>query len=220
MRRHPANRDRAPSAEDRPDQRVSDARAERPPAALAVRTAALILVASPVTAIAIVAGLGLGFAAVACVPIAVALGVGAGVLFAARIAAPEPWVQPVSHSFGVRALLTRAAHEVGPTLPEVDVLVDVAPRRLRTFGDPECLHRAVAELIERAARRSPPGGVVTLAGRSAAAGVRLEILDEGGGDCAEGLLLAPGIVDSHGGALRTEHARPRGCRVVVELPGV
>jgi hypothetical protein len=184
------------------------------------RTAALILIAAPVTALAIVAGLGLGFSPVACVPIAVALGAGAGVLFAAPIAAPEPRREPASHSFGVRALLTRAAHEVRPALDAVDVLVDVAPPRLRTVGDPECLHRAVAELIERAARRSPPGGVVTLAARSAPAGVRLEVVDEGGGDCAAGLVVAPRIVDSHGGALRTERARPRGCRVVVELPGV
>lgn len=124
-------------------------------------------------------------------------------------------------SFGVRVLLTRAAHEVRPRLTEVDVLVDVTPPRLRAVGDPECLHLAVAELIERAARRSPPGGVVTLAARAAPAGVRLEVLDEGGAsDCHEGLDVAPGIVDRHGGALRAERTRPRGCRVVVELPGV
>jgi K+-sensing histidine kinase KdpD len=97
------------------------------------------------------------------------------------------------------------------------VLVDVAPG-LRTVGDPECLHRAVAELIEQAARRSPPGSVVTLAARSAPAGVRLEVVDEGGGDCDEGLSVARDIVDRHGGALRAEPATPNGCRVVVELP--
>jgi signal transduction histidine kinase len=123
-------------------------------------------------------------------------------------------------TFGVRALLSRAAHELRPGLHQVDVLVDVTPPRLRTVGDPECLHLAVAELIERAARRSPPGGVVTLAAREAPSGVRLEVLDEGhGGDCEEGLRLAPGIVEEHGGALRAERARPRGCRMVVELPG-
>jgi K+-sensing histidine kinase KdpD len=177
------------------------------------------MIAAPVTALGVVAGLGLGLAAVACVPIAVALGVAAGALFAAPIAAPEPRVEAAPRSFGVRALLTRAAHEVRPAFGEVDVFVDVAPPRLRTVGDPECLHRAVAELIERAARRSPPGGVVTLAARSAPAGVRLEVVDEGRGDCAAGLVVAPRIVDSHGGALRTERARPRGCRVVVDLPG-
>jgi len=122
------------------------------------------------------------------------------------------------HTFGVRALLTRAAHEVRPELDDVDLLVDVAPPRLRTVGDPECLHRAVAELIERAAQRSPRWGVVTLAARAVPTGVRLEVVDQGPGDCGAGLVIAPRIVGRHGGALRTERARPRGCRVVVELP--
>jgi hypothetical protein len=219
MERQPPNRDQAPCDEDRPQARASGPLVERRPAALHVRTAALIVIAAPVTALGLVAGLGLGLPAAACVPIAVVLGVAAGALFAPPIAAPEPRAEPAPHSFGVRALLTRAAHEVRPAFDEVDVLVDVAPPRLRTVGDPECLHRAVAELIERAARRSPPGGVVTLAARSAPEGVRLEVVDEGRGDCAAGLVVAPRIVDSHGGALRTEQARPRGCRVVVELPG-
>jgi K+-sensing histidine kinase KdpD len=187
-----------------------------------LRSSALIVIAAPVTALGVVAGLGLGLATVVCVPLAVAFGLTAGALLAGAVSTPEhvDLVEPASHSFGVRALLTRAAHEVRPALDEVDVLVDVAPLRLRTVGDPECLHRAVTELIERAARRSPPGGVVTLAARSAPAGVRLEVVDEGRGDCAAGLVIAPSIVDHHGGALRTERARPRGCRVVVELPGV
>ena len=186
-----------------------------------LRSSTLIVIAAPVTALCMVGGLGLGLATVVCVPLAVALGLTAGTLLAGA-STPEQvdLVEPVAHTFGVRALLTRAAHEVRPALDEVDVLVDVAPLRLRTSGDPECLHRALAELIERAARRSPPGSVVTLAARSAPAGVRLEVLDEGRGDCGAGLVLAPGIIDNHGGALRTERARPRGCRVVVELPGV
>ena len=90
-------------------------------------------------------------------------------------------------TFGVRALLARAAHETRPALADVDVRVDVAPARLRTVGDPECLHRALTDLIVHAARRSPPGGMVTLAARSAPHGVRLEVVDEGSGDCGESL---------------------------------
>ena len=185
------------------------------------RIGALVLTAAPVTALGVVAGVGAGMAPLVCAPVALALGLALGVLVAgATGVAPElESAQPVHQSFGVRALLTRAAHESRPVLHEIDVLVDVAPLRLRTIGDPECLHRAVAELIEQAARRSPPGSVVTLAARSAPSGVRLEVVDEGGGDCGAGLAVARGIVDSHGGALRAERARPYGCRVVVELPG-
>jgi signal transduction histidine kinase len=185
------------------------------------RIGALVLTAAPVTALGVVAGVGARTAPLVCAPVALALGLALGVLVAgATGVAPElESAQPVHQSFGVRALLTRAAHESRPVLHEIDVLVDVAPLRLRTIGDPECLHRAVAELIEQAARRSPPGSVVTLAARSAPSGVRLEVVDEGGGDCGAGLAVARGIVDRHGGALRAERARPHGCRVVVELPG-
>jgi signal transduction histidine kinase len=85
-------------------------------------------------------------------------------------------------------------------------------------GDPECLHRALTDLIVHAARRSPPGGMVTLAARSGPHGVRLEVLDEGRGDCGASLGEARRIVGRHGGQLRAERARPHGCRVVVELP--
>ena len=185
------------------------------------RIAALILTAAPVTALGVLAGVAVGIAPLASAPVALALGLALGALVAGSTGVepePEP-ARPEPQSFGVRALLTRAAHESRPVLGEIEVLVDVAPPRLRTVGDPECLHRAVAELIEQAARRSPPGSVLTLAARSAAPGVRLEIVDEGAGDCDEGLAVARGIVDRHGGALRTERARPHGCRVVVELPG-
>jgi hypothetical protein len=185
-----------------------------------LRTTAIIAIALPVAALGAVAGMGAGLSPVVCAPLSVALGLASGALLAGTISAPDAPAGEPPHSFGVRALLARAAHEARPGLHEVDVLVDVAPLRLRTVGDPECLHRAVAELIERAARRSPPGGVVTLAARSAPSGVRLEVVDEGRGDCGAGLVVAPSIVDRHGGLLRTERARPVGCRVVVELPGV
>lgn len=185
------------------------------------RIGALILTAAPVTALGVVAGVAAGMEPLACAPVALALGLALGVLVAGATGV-APAAQPdanAPHSFGVRALLTRVAHDLRPVLGEVEVLVDVAPPRLRTVGDPESLHRAVAELIAQAARRSPPGGIVTLAARAAPSGVRLEVLDEGTGDCCAGLDLARGIVDRHGGAVRAERARPQGCRVVVELPG-
>jgi len=185
------------------------------------RLGTLIVTTVPVTALGVVVGMGVGAPLVVCGPVALALGVGLGALLAAGIAlTPEhPQARPV-RTFGVRALLARAAHETRPALNDVDVRVDVAPARLRSVGDPECLHRALTDLIVHAARRSPPGGMVTLAARSAPHGVRLEVVDEGGGDCAGNLAQARRIVGRHGGELRAERARPYGCRVVVELPGV
>jgi hypothetical protein len=185
------------------------------------RLATLIATTVPVTALGVVAGMGLGAPLLVCGPVALAVGLGLGALLAAGIRLmPEQAQGGQVHSFGVRALLARAAHETRPALTDVDVRVDVAPTRLRTVGDPECLHRALTDLIVHAARRSPPGGMVTLAARSAPHGVRLEVVDEGRGACGENLTQARRIVGRHGGELRAERARPYGCRVVVELPGV
>jgi hypothetical protein len=185
------------------------------------RLGTLIVTTVPVTALGVVVGMGLGAPLALCGPVALALGVGLGALLAAGIpSTPEQAEGRQVHTFGVRALLARAAHETRPVLSDVDLRVDVAPTRLRTVGDPECLHRALTDLIVHAARRSPPGGMVTLAARSAQHGVRLEVVDEGSGDCGANLAQARRIVGRHGGELRAERARPYGCRVVVELPGV
>jgi hypothetical protein len=185
------------------------------------RVGALIATTVPVAALGVVVGMGVGAPLVVCGPVALVLGVGLGALLTAGITLkPEQAQARPVHSFGVRALLTRAAHETRPALSEVDLRVDVEPTRLRTVGDPECLHRALTELIVHAARRSPPGGMVTLAARSAPHGVRLEVVDEGRDECGANLAQARQIVGRHGGAMRAERARPYGCRVVVELPGV
>jgi signal transduction histidine kinase len=183
------------------------------------RLGTLILTAVPVTALGLATGAGAGAPLLVVGTIALATGLVLGALLASAVPATEPAQARGHHSFGVRALLSRAAHEARPSLDEVAVRVDVAPARLRTVGDPECLHRALSDLIAQAARRTPPGGVVTLAARSASSGVRLEVVDEGRGGCDQGLADVRRIVDRHGGALRAERAQPRGCRVVLELPG-
>jgi signal transduction histidine kinase len=184
------------------------------------RLGTLIVTAVPVTALGVATGAGAGAPLTVFAPVAVLLGLTVGALLASAIVPVAEPVEPrAKRTFGVRALLSRAAHEARPDLAEVAVRVDVAPARLRTVGDPECLHQALAELIAQAARRSPPGGIVTLAARSASPGVRLEVVDEGPGDCGTGLSAARRIVARHGGELRAEPALPRGCRVVLELPG-
>jgi hypothetical protein len=183
------------------------------------RLGTLIVTTVPVTAFGVVVGMGVGASLVLCGPVALVLGLALGALLAGGIAPAAEAQAGAVRTFGVRALLARAAHETRPALAGVDVRVDVAPARLRTVGDPECLHRAVADLIVHAARRSPPGGMVTLAARSAPHGVRLEVRDEGSGDCGASLTQARRIVGRHGGELRAERARPHGCCVVVELPG-
>ena len=145
--------------------------------------------------------------------------------------------------FDVGDLLEHVAREARLNAPaEVELLVD-APPRLLADGDPERVHQVVANLVENAVRHSPQPGRVTISARPAGQRARIEVADQGpgiddedaervferfyradaartadGGGAGLGLAIARWIVDLHGGEIHVEHARPHGCRVVVELP--
>jgi signal transduction histidine kinase len=148
--------------------------------------------------------------------------------------------------FAVADVLDAAAREARLHAPEgVEVRVRAEPG-LRVAGDPERVHQVVANLVENALRVSPrPGVVAVTAAGDGPARVRLEVADQGpgipeqeatrvferfhrldaarsadGGGAGLGLAIVRWIVERHGGAIRVERAEPRGCRMVVELPGV
>jgi signal transduction histidine kinase len=151
--------------------------------------------------------------------------------------------------FGVRALFEQATREceLGEAFTKhpVWLKVSVQPGDLRAVGDPERMHQVVANLLDNAVRHSPDDGRVWLSAHQATPGVTtLEIADEGPGippgeaervferfhrvDAARatrdggtglGLAIARWIVDAHGGSIRVREREPRGCRIVVELPG-
>jgi signal transduction histidine kinase len=102
----------------------------------------------------------------------------------------------------------------------------------------------VANLLENAMRFTPSGGTVEVRAHRSDHGVTIEVLDEGPGipdtertrvferfyraDAARsstdggaglGLAIARWIVDLHGGDIHPERREPRGCRMVVTLPG-
>jgi signal transduction histidine kinase len=151
--------------------------------------------------------------------------------------------------FEIGPLLEQAAEESrmhaerGMEL-DVRLTVDVEPPALGLDGDPERVHQVVANLLENAIRYSPAGGRVVVRARRNGAGVVIEVADQGPGippneagrvferfyraDPARtsgdggsglGLAIARWIVELHGGAIRAEQNEPRGCRVVVSLPG-
>jgi signal transduction histidine kinase len=152
------------------------------------------------------------------------------------------------HSFEVQPLLRQAVEESrlnaerGMARP-VRLAVSVEPPNLRANGDPERLHQVVANLIENAVRHSPLDGEVLISARRESGQVRIEVRDEGPGIPEEeaervferfyrggtgssrdggtglGLAIARWIVDLHGGEIRAERNEPRGCRMVVGLPG-
>ena len=155
----------------------------------------------------------------------------------------ESQAQPFdAEPFSVRGVLEDVVREAKLSAPG-DVAVEIEARDgLIAHGDSERVHQVVMNLVENAVRHSPRPGRVVLCAGPAADRVRITVTDDGPGIPAEesarvferfyradrarasggaglGLAIARWIVDLHGGEIRAESAGPRGCRMVVELPG-
>ena len=156
----------------------------------------------------------------------------------------ESGAVPLDRSqFRVEPLLSHAVREQQLQGAPVTVAVEVEPADLTADGDPERVHQVVANLLENAVRYTPSGGQVDVRARRSAAGVVIEVIDEGPGipdadrtrvferfyraDAARaaqdggaglGLAIARWIIDLHGGEIHPEPREPHGCRMVVTLP--
>jgi signal transduction histidine kinase len=161
----------------------------------------------------------------------------------------ESGAVPLERSeFAVQPVLDHAVREQQLHAPGVDVEVLVETPGLTADGDPERIHQVVANLLENAVRYTPNGGRVEVRARRANIGhgsaVTIEVCDEGPGiesgqetrvferfyraDTARassdggaglGLAIAQWIVELHDGDIHPEQREPRGCRMVVTLPG-
>jgi signal transduction histidine kinase len=146
-----------------------------------------------------------------------------------------------------------AAELVGETVAEAEVAarvaargvgfaIDVAPRLVARV-DRNRVHQVLVNLLDNAARHSPPGGVVSISVRSEGSRMVVEVSDEGpgiapedrdrvfhrftrgdravGGGTGLGLAIARWAVDLHGGEIVVaEPAAGRGCSIQITLPGV
>jgi signal transduction histidine kinase len=124
--------------------------------------------------------------------------------------------------------------------------VQVPDRPLVVRADRERLHQVLANLLDNAARHSPPGASVTVAARAGTDEVIIEVVDQGAGippgqraavfdrfsrgepasdgQTGLGLAIARWVVGLHGGSIAvvdpvdpSAAARP-GCRIRVTLP--
>jgi signal transduction histidine kinase len=146
--------------------------------------------------------------------------------------------------FDVADFLAAAVREaeVGASAAGRDVRFAVHAEPGKALADPGRLHQVVANLLDNAARHSPPGGTVTAAARRDADHLVIEVTDEGpgippdqrarvferftrgeraaghSGGTGLGLAIAQWVVELHGGSISVVDAPAPGCRIRVELP--
>jgi signal transduction histidine kinase len=121
-----------------------------------------------------------------------------------------------------------------------DVTFAVRAEPVKAFADPVRLHQVVANLLDNAARHSPPAGTVTVAARRETDQIAIEVTDEGpgipldqrervfarftrgqraaGGGTGLGLAIARWVVELHGGSIAVVDAPTGGCRIRATLP--
>jgi signal transduction histidine kinase len=141
----------------------------------------------------------------------------------------------------IAPVLDAAVAEAAMTGRDVRFAVDVSPPGGRAWADGARLHQVLANLLDNAARHSPPGGTVRVRARTSPAGLHLEVADDGPGiapaerdrvferfyrgaalddtgSTGLGLAIARWAVELHGGQIALAPAGERGCRFVVNLP--
>jgi signal transduction histidine kinase len=137
----------------------------------------------------------------------------------------------------VRALVEESVAQVRSTGRPGDFALDVAEDLVVT-ADPSRLRQLVVNVLDNAARHSPPGTSVRISAAAAPDGWWLEVADEGGGVAPEdrervferfgtdgaggtglGLAVARWVAGLHGGTLRfLDPASDRGARLRLEVP--
>ncbi len=147
--------------------------------------------------------------------------------------------------FGLADVVADAADEVLDARPGADIQTAIAAD-LRVYGDPERLHQVLVNLLDNAARHSPPGCSVHVhaealptdgthvrirvvdSGPGVPAGERDRIFDRfarldparasGTGGAGLGLAIARSIVELHGGSICVTEPPSGGCCFELMVP--
>jgi two-component system sensor histidine kinase KdpD len=139
----------------------------------------------------------------------------------------------------VEELVQERVRRLAHLFRQVRVQVDVAPELPLVDGDYTQLESVVTNLLENAARHSPPGTMVQVTARTPnPTTVELAVADEGIGvppheqrrifepfhrgegsrSSGVGLAICRGVVEAHGGAIRVDRTPGGGATFVVTLP--
>jgi signal transduction histidine kinase len=158
-------------------------------------------------------------------------------------------VQPLdSERFVVSDLLAQVVAEAqvaaGAAGRQVRFAVTVDPENAVGYADPGRLHQVLTNLLDNAARHSPPGGTVSVTATVGADQFVMEVADEGpgippeerrrvferftrgeratGGGTGLGLAIAHWVAELHGGTIEVigpEQSTHPGSRIRLSLPG-
>jgi signal transduction histidine kinase len=147
--------------------------------------------------------------------------------------------QPPREDLDLAQVVIEAAAELGPVTAAHEITLDIQPAR--TEGARDELHRLIINLLENAARHTPPGSEIRASTRTLADGrVELVVSDNGpgvpdelaptlferfvrgagdrGGSFGLGLAIVDAVARSHGGSVELGRSET-GARFVVLLPG-
>ena len=140
-------------------------------------------------------------------------------------------------------LLHEVEREVSMHHPGQRIEIDVEPAHLSVQADRERLHQVLANVVDNAAKFSPPEESIRIVATSHGTDVRIDVVDRGPGIAPEdasrlferyqrggnarsnerggtglGLAIAQWVVELHQGSITALTADPSGCRMRLELP--
>ncbi|MGH2584943.1 MAG: GAF domain-containing sensor histidine kinase, partial [Dehalococcoidia bacterium] len=151
-------------------------------------------------------------------------------------------LRPDKDWYDVRELIETVAGRLERVVTAHRLVLTIAPDAGAAPFDYVQLGQVLANLIENAAKFSPPGTAITIAARRLAGEVEISVADQGPGIPTEerprvfekfyrierggggpggaglGLAISKGFVEAHGGSIRIEEADGAGARFVVTLP--